>query len=115
MSAAYCPMLPIDALIFLSHSYHLHHGCWSRSCFLPFRLLANYYRHTPVKFEADDTNHRIDFVTVSNIRAMNYNIAVANRHTAKTSIFLPLLLPVTITPIASPCSSFPCLLLPPFC
>ncbi|KAL0949892.1 hypothetical protein HGRIS_009922 [Hohenbuehelia grisea] len=43
------------------------------------------YRLNPVEFEKDDdTNHHIDFVTAaSNLRAMNYNIPVADRHTTK--------------------------------
>ncbi|KAJ6599342.1 ubiquitin activating enzyme [Mycena vulgaris] len=43
------------------------------------------YRLTPVEFEKDDdTNHHIDFITAaSNLRAMNYSIPVADRHTTK--------------------------------
>jgi ubiquitin-activating enzyme E1 len=43
------------------------------------------YRLNPVEFEKDDdTNHHIDFVTAaSNLRAMNYGIAPADRHTTK--------------------------------
>ncbi|KAJ7937317.1 ubiquitin activating enzyme [Mycena leptocephala] len=43
------------------------------------------YRLTPVEFEKDDdSNHHIDFITAaSNLRAMNYNITVADRHTTK--------------------------------
>lgn len=43
------------------------------------------YRLTPVEFEKDDdTNHHIDFITAaSNLRAMNYNINIADRHTTK--------------------------------
>ncbi|KAG1853229.1 hypothetical protein C8R48DRAFT_723269 [Suillus tomentosus] len=43
------------------------------------------YRLTPVEFEKDDdTNHHIDLITAaSNLRAMNYNITVADRHTTK--------------------------------
>ncbi|KAJ7507482.1 ubiquitin activating enzyme [Mycena galericulata] len=43
------------------------------------------YRLTPVEFEKDDdTNHHIDFITAaSNLRAMNYNINPADRHTTK--------------------------------
>jgi len=43
------------------------------------------YRLTPVEFEKDDdTNHHIDFITAaSNLRAMNYGIAPADRHTTK--------------------------------
>lgn len=43
------------------------------------------YRLNPVEFEKDDdTNHHIDFITAaSNLRAMNYNITVADRHTTK--------------------------------
>jgi ubiquitin-activating enzyme E1 len=43
------------------------------------------YRLSPVEFEKDDdTNHHIDFVTAaSNLRAMNYNIPIADRHTTK--------------------------------
>jgi ubiquitin-activating enzyme E1 len=43
------------------------------------------YRLTPVEFEKDDdTNHHIDFITAaSNLRAMNYNITVADRHSTK--------------------------------
>ncbi|KAJ7499196.1 ubiquitin activating enzyme [Mycena latifolia] len=43
------------------------------------------YRLTPVDFEKDDdTNHHIDFITAaSNLRAMNYSIPVADRHTTK--------------------------------
>ncbi|KAJ7667732.1 ubiquitin activating enzyme [Mycena polygramma] len=43
------------------------------------------YRLTPVEFEKDDdTNHHIDFITAaSNLRATNYNITVADRHTTK--------------------------------
>ncbi|EMD40801.1 hypothetical protein CERSUDRAFT_111385 [Gelatoporia subvermispora B] len=43
------------------------------------------YRLNPVEFEKDDdTNHHIDFITAaSNLRAMNYNIPVADRHTTK--------------------------------
>lgn len=43
------------------------------------------YRLTPVDFEKDDdTNHHIDFITAaSNLRATNYNITVADRHTTK--------------------------------
>jgi ubiquitin-activating enzyme E1 len=43
------------------------------------------YRLTPVEFEKDDdTNHHIDFITAaSNLRAMNYNIPIADRHTTK--------------------------------
>ncbi|EIW76161.1 ubiquitin activating enzyme [Coniophora puteana RWD-64-598 SS2] len=43
------------------------------------------YRLSPVEFEKDDdTNHHIDFITAaSNLRAMNYNIPVADRHTTK--------------------------------
>ncbi|KAI1795152.1 ubiquitin activating enzyme [Ganoderma leucocontextum] len=43
------------------------------------------YRLNPVEFEKDDdTNFHIDFITASsNLRAMNYNIAPADRHTTK--------------------------------
>lgn len=43
------------------------------------------YRLTPVEFEKDDdTNHHIDFITAaSNLRAMNYTINIADRHTTK--------------------------------
>lgn len=43
------------------------------------------YRLTPVEFEKDDdTNHHIDFITsASNLRAMNYNIPIADRHATK--------------------------------
>ncbi|KAF8351145.1 ubiquitin activating enzyme [Amanita rubescens] len=43
------------------------------------------YRLTPVEFEKDDdTNHHIDFITAaSNLRASNYAITVADRHTTK--------------------------------
>lgn len=43
------------------------------------------YRLTPVEFEKDDdTNFHINFITAaSNLRAMNYNIATADRHTTK--------------------------------
>lgn len=43
------------------------------------------YRLTPVEFEKDDdTNFHIDFITAaSNLRAMNYNINPADRHTTK--------------------------------
>lgn len=43
------------------------------------------YRLTPVEFEKDDdTNHHIDFITAaSNLRAMNYTINPADRHTTK--------------------------------
>ncbi len=43
------------------------------------------YRLNPVEFEKDDdTNHHIDFITAaSNLRAMNYNIAIADRHQTK--------------------------------
>jgi ubiquitin-activating enzyme E1 len=43
------------------------------------------YRLTPVEFEKDDdTNHHIDFITAaSNLRATNYNITVADRHSTK--------------------------------
>lgn len=43
------------------------------------------YRLTPVEFEKDDdSNHHIDFITASsNLRATNYSIAVADRHTTK--------------------------------
>ncbi|GBE79663.1 Ubiquitin-activating enzyme E1 1 [Sparassis crispa] len=43
------------------------------------------YRLNPVEFEKDDdTNHHIDFITAaSNLRAMNYNIQPADRHTTK--------------------------------
>jgi ubiquitin-activating enzyme E1 len=43
------------------------------------------YRLTPVKFEKDDdTNHHIDLIAAAfNLRAMNYNITIADRHTTK--------------------------------
>ncbi|KAK7470927.1 E1 ubiquitin-activating protein [Stygiomarasmius scandens] len=43
------------------------------------------YRLTPVEFEKDDdTNHHIDFITASsNLRATNYSITLADRHTTK--------------------------------
>jgi len=43
------------------------------------------YRLTPVEFEKDDdSNHHIDFITAaSNLRAMNYSIPIADRHTTK--------------------------------
>ncbi|KAF8665805.1 hypothetical protein AX16_000249 [Volvariella volvacea WC 439] len=43
------------------------------------------YRMTPVEFEKDDdTNHHIDFITAaSNLRATNYGITIADRHTTK--------------------------------
>jgi len=43
------------------------------------------YRLSPCEFEKDeDTNHHIDFVTAaSNLRAMNYGINPADRHTTK--------------------------------
>jgi ubiquitin-activating enzyme E1 len=43
------------------------------------------YRLNPVDFEKDDdTNHHIDFITAgSNLRAMNYSINPADRHTTK--------------------------------
>lgn len=43
------------------------------------------FRLTPVEFEKDDdTNHHIDFITAaSNLRALNYDIPVADRHQTK--------------------------------
>jgi ubiquitin-activating enzyme E1 len=43
------------------------------------------FRLNPVEFEKDDdTNHHIDFITAaSNLRAMNYGINPADRHTTK--------------------------------
>lgn len=43
------------------------------------------YRLNPVEFEKDDdTNHHIDFITAaSNLRALNYEIEPANRHSTK--------------------------------
>lgn len=43
------------------------------------------YRLNPCEFEKDDdTNHHIDFITAaSNLRAMNYNITTADKHTTK--------------------------------
>jgi ubiquitin-activating enzyme E1 len=43
------------------------------------------FRLNPVEFEKDDdTNHHIDFITAaSNLRAMNYDIPVADRHKTK--------------------------------
>jgi ubiquitin-activating enzyme E1 len=43
------------------------------------------YRMIPVEFEKDDdTNHHIDFITAaSNLRAVNYQIATADRHATK--------------------------------
>lgn len=43
------------------------------------------YRLSPVEFEKDDdTNFHIDFITAaSNLRALNYSIAPADRHTTK--------------------------------
>ncbi|KAH9938241.1 ubiquitin activating enzyme [Fomitopsis serialis] len=43
------------------------------------------YRLNPVEFEKDDdTNYHIDFITAaSNLRAMNYSIKPADRHTTK--------------------------------
>ncbi|KAF9475937.1 ubiquitin activating enzyme [Pholiota conissans] len=43
------------------------------------------YRLNPCEFEKDDdTNHHIDFITAaSNLRAMNYSITPADRHTTK--------------------------------
>lgn len=43
------------------------------------------YRLNPVEFEKDDdSNHHIDFITAaSNLRAMNYGINIADRHTTK--------------------------------
>jgi ubiquitin-activating enzyme E1 len=43
------------------------------------------YRLNPIDFEKDDdSNHHIDFITAaSNLRASNYSIPVADRHTTK--------------------------------
>jgi ubiquitin-activating enzyme E1 len=43
------------------------------------------FRLNPVEFEKDnDTNHHIDFITAaSNLRAMNYDIPLADRHKTK--------------------------------
>lgn len=43
------------------------------------------YRLSPCEFEKDDdTNHHIDFITAaSNLRAMNYGINAADRHSTK--------------------------------
>ena len=43
------------------------------------------FKLTPVEFEKDDdTNHHIDFITAaSNLRALNYGINPADRHTTK--------------------------------
>lgn len=43
------------------------------------------FRLTPVEFEKDDdTNHHIDFITAaSNLRATNYTIPIADRHSTK--------------------------------
>lgn len=43
------------------------------------------YRLSPAEFEKDDdTNHHIDFITAaSNLRAMNYNIPIADKHKTK--------------------------------
>ncbi|PFH52661.1 hypothetical protein AMATHDRAFT_74124 [Amanita thiersii Skay4041] len=43
------------------------------------------YRLIPVEFEKDnDTNHHIDFITAaSNLRATNYGITIADRHSTK--------------------------------
>jgi len=52
--------------------------------FRPPSSLAG-YRLNPVEFEKDDdTNHHIDFITAaSNLRATNYSITPADRHTTK--------------------------------
>lgn len=43
------------------------------------------YRLNPVDFEKDDdSNHHIDFIAAAaNLRAMNYSITTADRHTIK--------------------------------
>ena len=43
------------------------------------------YRLNPVDFEKDDdNNHHVDFITAaSNLRALNYGIAPADRHSTK--------------------------------
>ena len=56
-----------------------------RATMLPSPSSLVGYRLTAVEFEKDDdTNHHIDFITAaSNLRAMNYNINIADRHTTK--------------------------------
>ena len=52
---------------------------------LPSPKSLGSYRLVPVEFEKDDdTNHHIDFITAaSNLRALNYDIPVADRHKTK--------------------------------
>lgn len=66
-------------------SPHLDEGVDSIVAALPPPHDLAGYRLTPVDFEKDDdTNHHIDFITAaSNLRAMNYNITIADRHTTK--------------------------------
>ena len=72
----------------LAGAYILHIGTEDKSVLinrLPSPSSLAGFRLNPVEFEKDDdTNHHIDFITAaSNLRAINYGITPADRHSTK--------------------------------
>lgn len=80
-----CEIIFQKACLMIPLPFFTDEGAEDLTSLLPSPSSLAGYRLNAVEFEKDDdTNHHIDFINAaSNLRAMNYNITIADRHTTK--------------------------------